>query len=374
VFLILLIAFVAAGQASSQESGNPAAEARRLDTRIRSLQREADQLARSARTLVNELRALEIERDLRSADVARAETDTRAAVQARDDTSRRLAALERERVEQLPGVEAQLVELYKRGAAGYLPMLVASRDLRDFGRASRALAALGERDRRRIARHEATLAALRRERDALEARSREALDREAATRKSRTAAQRAVGAHAARLAEIDGRRDLWAQYVGELQVARDALLRDIEARSDTPGTGAVAVPLPPFRGSLDWPVPGQLSGRFGQAASRLGGSAVRNGIEIAAALGTPVRAVHGGRVVHAEPFTGLGTLVIIDHGSDDFSLYGYLGAAAVAAGQDVPTGAELGQVGNSPAGPAALYFEMRIDGRAVDPVQWLEPR
>jgi septal ring factor EnvC (AmiA/AmiB activator) len=38
----------------------------------------------------------------------------------------------------------------------------------------------------------------------------------------------------------------------------------------------------------------------------------------------------------------------------------------------VTSGAELGRVGLAPAGPAALYFEMRIDGRSVDPVQWLK--
>jgi septal ring factor EnvC (AmiA/AmiB activator) len=70
----------------------------------------------------------------------------------------------------------------------------------------------------------------------------------------------------------------------------------------------------------------------------------------------------------------LGNLVILNHGGNHFSLYGYLGAMSVSVGQAVQEGQPLGQVGPSPAGPPALYFEMRIDGRAVDPVQWLEPR
>jgi septal ring factor EnvC (AmiA/AmiB activator) len=134
------------------------------------------------------------------------------------------------------------------------------------------------------------------------------------------------------------------------------------------------VPLGPFRGALEWPVDGRLTGRFGDTANRLGGSAVRNGIEIAAPDGAPVRAVHGGTVVHADTFAGLGLLVILDHGSDDYSLYGYLGGKSVDVGQVVTSGAELGHVGPAPAGPTALYFEMRIDGRSVDPVQWLQSR
>src|SRR6185503_7202079 len=151
-------------------------------------------------------------------------------------------------------------------------------------------------------------------------------------------------------------------YVGELQVARDGLLQAVETR----GSPAEAVPLAPFRGALEWPADGRLTGRFGQPGNRLGGSAVRNGIEISASVGTPVRAVHSGTVAHADPFTGFGNLVILDHGSNHYSLYGYLGAIAVTAGQKVESGAELGQVGPSPAGPPALYFEMRIDGRSVD--------
>jgi septal ring factor EnvC (AmiA/AmiB activator) len=40
----------------------------------------------------------------------------------------------------------------------------------------------------------------------------------------------------------------------------------------------------------------------------------------------------------------------------------------------VDAGTELGRVGLAPAGPAALYFELRVDGRSVDPVQWLKPK
>jgi septal ring factor EnvC (AmiA/AmiB activator) len=137
------------------------------------------------------------------------------------------------------------------------------------------------------------------------------------------------------------------------------------------GAGAVPIPLAPFRGALKWPVAGRMTGAYGQPANRLGGSAVRNGIEIAAPEGTPVRAVHAGTVGYADAFTGFGTLVIVDHGGNNYSLYGYLGSASVSRGDSVEEGTELGRVGGS---PPTLYFEMRIDGRATDPVQWLEAR
>ena len=101
---------------------------------------------------------------------------------------------------------------------------------------------------------------------------------------------------------------------------------------------------------------------------------LRSGLEIAAPEGTGVRAVHGGTVGYAEGYSGLGTLVILDHGDNNFSLYGYLRSLSVQRGAVVEAGAEVGRVGPSPEGPAQLYFELRIDGRPVDPVQWLKPR
>ena len=65
---------------------------------------------------------------------------------------------------------------------------------------------------------------------------------------------------------------------------------------------------------------------------------------------------------------------LIDHGADAYSLYGHLGAVSVARGDTVDSGTEIARVGAPPLGPAALYLNIRIDGRSVDPVEWLEPR
>jgi septal ring factor EnvC (AmiA/AmiB activator) len=84
--------------------------------------------------------------------------------------------------------------------------------------------------------------------------------------------------------------------------------------------------------------------------------------------------VHGGVVSFAEPFAGLGLLVIVDHGQGAVSLYGHLASRAVTRGDRVAAGQALGTTGTSPLGNPELYFELRIDGRPVDPVQWLEKR
>ena len=181
-------------------------------------------------------------------------------------------------------------------------------------------------------------------------------------------------ARTALIAQIDARRDLNAQFAGELQVAAERLQQQMASLGSGQPVIPVAVPLTPFRGALDWPATGRISGAFGQPSGRFGAATVRNGIEIAAAEGTPVQAVHSGTVSYADVFAGFGNLVIVDHGANNYSLYGYLGSTSVKLGDPVESGAEVGRVGSAPGGPPALYFEMRIDGRSVDPVQWLRVR
>jgi septal ring factor EnvC (AmiA/AmiB activator) len=63
--------------------------------------------------------------------------------------------------------------------------------------------------------------------------------------------------------------------------------------------------------------------------------------------------------------------VIIDHGSQTFSLYGHLLEMTVAQGGRVDAGQEIGSVGPTTTGEPGLYFELRVEGRPVDPLQWL---
>jgi septal ring factor EnvC (AmiA/AmiB activator) len=79
-------------------------------------------------------------------------------------------------------------------------------------------------------------------------------------------------------------------------------------------------------------------------------------------------------VTFAEPFPGLGNLVIVDHGALAYSLYGYLADVQVSPGAHVARGDTVGSTGLALDGAPALYFELRIDARPVDPLQWLKPR
>jgi septal ring factor EnvC (AmiA/AmiB activator) len=368
---LVLLTVLAPLVVQAQESG----DAQRISERIRALQQEAERLAGESRTLVGDLRQRELDRQIKAEQLKQAKAAMADAQRTLQDSTTRLADLELQRLNQLPDVKAQLVDVYKRGRSGYARFLFSARDVREFARATRAVGALSAINERRIEEHRRTIEAARQERMAFEQKAKELQATTADARRAKSASDSAVASAGELIRQIDSRRDLTAQYVGELQVAYTRLQEQITAlATDTPPPASVAVPLRPFQGALEWPVQGRITGAFGQPSARLGGTALRNGIEITAGEDAPVRAIHGGTVGYAGPFTGFGTLVIVDHGNDGYSLYGYLASTPLRQGDTVESGAEVGRVGLAPAGPPTLYFEMRIDGRSVNPVQWLKPR
>ena len=361
----------AADATSLAQSATPdeaRAMAARAAERIRSLQREADDLAAAARTVFNDLRKLELERAIAQQRVTEAEAALATVTAERDTAAARVERLEAERVANTPGVAERLVSIYKRGRGGYAQLLLSSDDPRAFGRLTRGVAAIATLDRVRVEAHRRTLAAERAALADLESRRTQvALSQKAAAR-AHLDLEKTVRARNTAIDAIDARRDLAAKYVVELQQAQAALQRTV---GDFDAT-VPELPFKPFRGTLDWPAKGRIVSRFGPSREgRFGTAIVRNGIEIAAAEGTPARAVHGGVVAFSAPFAGYGNLVIVDHGGGAFTMYGHLGEASVSQGQRVARNGVIGTVGLRPVGAAALYFEVRVDGRPVDPLQWL---
>ena len=126
-------------------------------------------------------------------------------------------------------------------------------------------------------------------------------------------------------------------------------------------------------GRLDWPVDGEIIYRFGRVVNPNKTTTRWNGIGIAAAEGTPVKAISGGEVVVAQPMGTYGLTVIVQHGGGDYSVYGSLEMASVAVGSTVRKGQTLGTVGAAdPDMQPHLHLEIRRDrGQAVDPLEWL---
>lgn len=337
---------------------------KRAAERLAALQREAEALASHEQTLLVELRKLEVDRQIKAEKLAAVEAEVAGVQRQLDANTARTRALQGEADRQRPDVEARMVQLYKMGRAGYWRLLLDVDDLRQLGRAYRTASALGRIDRDRIEEHRRTVAALGRERAALEARVTQLRALQARARDARAAVDRAVAARTALVASIDARRDLNAQLAGELQQAQQRLQSSVAQMAAGGTVPAVGLPLRPFQGAVPWPADGVVMKRFGRQSS--------SGVELSLPEGVAVHAVHDGTVAFADQFTGYGNLVIVDHGDRAYSLYGHLDSLSVRRGDRVGPASTVGLAGRNPAGNPSLYFELRIDGKPVDPLQWLK--
>lgn len=129
------------------------------------------------------------------------------------------------------------------------------------------------------------------------------------------------------------------------------------------------------RGQLAWPVQGQLVGRFGnEKHPKWGTTTVNNGVDIQAAMGTPVRAVARARVEYtSEDFGTYGQMIILNHGDGYYTLYGHLSEIGVTQGQEIDSGTVIGRVGDTGSlKGTVLHFEVRQGGTALNPQDWLQ--
>jgi septal ring factor EnvC (AmiA/AmiB activator) len=345
--------------------------AQRASERLQALQREADRLVAEEKTLLGELRGFEIKRQLKSEELRQLDIEAAQVEQELADAAARMDWLQQQELAARPALQAQVVEMYKMGQARYLRLLLSTPDVRRIGEASRTVAVLAQINRDRVASYQRMLAELASTRATLDDRRLRMDTLRTTIVVARAAADDAARAHAALVSDIDQRRDVNARLSGELQVAQQKLQLTLGEITPAVEARIPELPLKPFWGDLDWPVVGPVRHRF-SPSSGSSRAVASNGVEIAAPEGTPVLAVHDGVVAFADTFAGFGNLVILGHGPQTFTLYGNLLDFAVKKGAHVDSGRPIGTVGTPPTGAAGLYFEMRVDGQPVDPLQWLK--
>ena len=158
--------------------------------------------------------------------------------------------------------------------------------------------------------------------------------------------------------EMDALEAASARLGDQIRAAQEAARRAAEQR----GKQQSAAP-----GRLQWPAQGPVTSPFGPRWGRM-----HTGIDIGAGEGAPIVAAAAGDVIVAGWVEGYGNTVVIDHGGGVATLYGHQSSIAVAVGQVVAAGQQIGLVGNTghSTGPH-LHFEVRVDGSPVDPLGYL---
>lgn len=371
-----LVLLLAAGPDAPAPTSDPTAlltDQQRLD-RVRerrtALERELARLRGEEKSLLGEVEQLELELRLRTDELTEIQltlSRTRAEL---DAAVARVAKLEQSLAAARPALAAHARALYKLGDMSYVRLLLSIDKPSDFFRGYRFVSTLARNDNARVAAFRRDLDALAAEKAALEQRTKESIELRGRLQSARRRLDQQRARKTALLTSLVERKETNAAYVEELSQAERRLQRMLDGM---PGAEDVAMPMGAFRGSLPWPLAGRVLAGFGRRKHpRFDTYTIHNGLEIEAAPGTQVRAVHEGTVAYADRFRGYGLLVIVDHGGKHHSLYAQLGEVAVVQGQAVAAGEVLGTTGEGGGDGPGLYFEMRYQGRAEDPADWLK--
>lgn len=312
-------------------------------------------------------------------DVARLNREVDAAAEALDEVQAELAALRREqaqlneqRARQARHIGDHLASAYRMSGEDFVKLLLNQQSPETLDRMVRYHRYFTEARMQSLQTYRALLASLAENQAALEDRAekaeqrREALAREqqqlVAKRDERKALLDRLAAEAEdKEAE---RRRLQAD-----QERLESLLAELERRSqELDGRGFAE-----RKGALPWPLKGPLRNAFGQP--RAEGRLTWHGLLVEAEEGAPVAAVFRGRVVFADWLRGFGLLTIVDHGSGYMTLYGHADVLNKRVGDWVESGEVIARAGRSGGlGSTGLYFEVRHQGQAADPIVWLTRR
>ncbi|MEW5910345.1 MAG: peptidoglycan DD-metalloendopeptidase family protein, partial [Thermodesulfobacteriota bacterium] len=180
------------------------------------------------------------------------------------------------------------------------------------------------------------------------------------------------------LKHIRDERAFHLTAVKGLQQASDRLENTMRTLQDQANSFRKADEIPAsgffaMKGLLTMPVQGKIVSGFGlHRDARFQVVTRRNGVEIQADKGNPVKAVYSGKVIYSDWFRGYGNLVIIDHGESFYTIYAHANDLFKEKGSLVNTGDVIATVGEtgSMTGPT-LYFEIRNHEKPLDPLQWL---
>jgi septal ring factor EnvC (AmiA/AmiB activator) len=323
--------------------------------------------ARKAQSgLQGEIDAVEVELRLQEARLTEATT-------ARDLAARRVAVGERE-VARLQGaldtarddLKRHLAGLFRLGRQGYLRLFLSLKPDRRLLPSIRLMRYLARRDRSAIDRYQEARVNLRRERDQLLAR-REETERWIASERTRRQQMVAVRHRKeALLAQLQKESQTLSARTSELGDRAKKLAGFLDllygrAQGDPAGT-----PMQQFRGVLDWPLEGKVTAGFGSILDpRYRTRVPHNGVDLAAAAGAPVKVVFPGKVLYAAPFQGYGETVIVQHPGRVFTLYAGLSSMRVGKEDMLSLGDTVGLASDK------LYFEIRVENRPEDPLNWL---
>ena len=384
-----------AAQAAQPPSGSLAAQPPSTEQRIRQQQDELDRLRRERRELEERMNALQRSARSIADEVSNIEAQRSTTQQLVEALDRQLETINEEVIQAGTGLiraeqelqskrnvlQRRMIEIYKRGSLYDVEAMLSAQSFAGLVARYRYLHELALRDRGlvrrveglrdeivdqrvRLTRLQGDVSRNRREKDE---EARRLADLESRRQRNLTAVQQSALQMRQRVQQLTRDESRIANAIATIETARRRAESAPNARPTAPSSL-----LTSDLGRLDWPVEGTVLYRFGRVVNPNNTTTRWNGMGIGAAVGTPVRAIAAGSVVLTDNLGTYGPTVIVQHGGGDYSVYGSLARIDVRFGQTVGKGAIIGTVGaTDPELPPHLHFEIRPQGRAIDPLSWL---
>ncbi|MBX7115419.1 MAG: peptidoglycan DD-metalloendopeptidase family protein [Myxococcaceae bacterium] len=356
----------------SAGAGNIEDERADIEERLEAERQALDSLRGSKKDVLGLLEAVEQLSRVSSARVAQLEkASARLKVQVAAAQAEETAAQEALAAQEAQ-VAPRLFSLYRLGRREKADWLMSSTDFATLVKRDRAMRTVVERDVQTLD----AMAVMAR----YQARQAARLDRLQHTMLAWSKALRVEQGVAAErkrrfnelVATLSAEASQKTRVIAELERADRELTDMVSEMKTAPGVSGFRA----RKGFLPMPTQGLVEVGFGRVVNpRFNTVTVQKGIDIRAAVGTPVLSIGPGTVSFSGWLKGYGNLLIIDHGDGYHSLMAHLAHSKVEVGNEVEEGEEVAVVGDTGSlkGPY-LYFEIRKQGQAIDPLPWFDPK
>ena len=349
----------------SQESSREA-ELESIRDQIMVLRGRLNRVRQEAGGLRGDLRETEIALELQQKRLEEAQTARKLAEESLLRIESNIGNLEGDLQDLQELLRRRVADLHRLGQQGYVRLFLSIRSQEDLLPGIRQVRYLVKRDGRLLDEYQSTYAELSAKRAELgehEVAVKKWLEAESSRLEQLERLKARLRSLIARLESEDRRLTRQTTQLADKEQKLANLIDFLYGRTKSPLSGT---PVQNFRGVLDWPAAGRVAKGFGPRLDpRYGTQVPHNGIELKTDPGTKVLVVYPGKVLFAAPFQGFGLTVIVHHSGRVFTLYA--GLEELRVRQDAVL--SLGQVVGLSA--ETLYFEIRVENRPVDPLEWL---
>jgi len=291
-------------------------------------------------------------------------------------TTKDLKAAEEKLQQQLDLLNARLRDTYKNGDVSYLEVILGAEDFSDFIKRLDFLSLIIKQDAELVDAIELQKVEIEERKATLEEKRKELLNAQAQAEAKRKELESQSAEKERILSRVRQEKAAYEQALNELEQTShqlESIIRTLQARQSYRPSGKSASRVHKGNGRMVWPTAGRVTSPFGYRTHPIFGTVkLHTGIDIAAPSGTPIKSGDDGVVIFSGWMRGYGQVVIVDHGGGISTLYAHCSALLVREGAQVGQDQTIARVGSTgfSTGPH-LHFEVRTNGKPVNPMGWL---